>query len=93
MKIPKVTEQFTLAIMWSFAAIGWITFILIKYGGDKGVLNLIIGLISGAIINSLFGTYFSANTTKKTDVPPGTTTTTDAVVKTVTTAPTDSPTT
>ena len=49
-----------LAILWSLAAIKFLWFILTKHGDKVEILTLIIGLIGGTILNSVFGTYFAA---------------------------------
>lgn len=86
MKLPKTTEQFALSLLWSFAVIIWISYILVHYGGDKGILNLLIGFMTGGAAGGIFGVYFMAQQTKKVDPPTGTTVK-DTTIKEVTTVP------
>lgn len=89
MKLPKTTEQFTLAIIWSFAVIIWISYILIHYGQDKGILNLLIGFMTGGVAGGVFGVYFMAQQTKKTEIPPPGNTTQETTTTIATNLPTD----
>ncbi len=89
MRLPKTTEQFALALIWSFAVILWISYILIHYGQDKGILNLLIGFMTGGVAGGVFGVYFMAQQTKKTDIPPVGTTTEETTTTKATTLPTD----
>ncbi len=86
-RIEKVDRQFALAIIWSLAVIVWISYILAHYGGDKGILNLLIGFMTGGAAGGIFGVYFMSNQSKKTDKPPGTTTDSTTIVNETTTQP------
>lgn len=56
-----------LALIWSIAAIIMIGYILIKYGDQKEILTLIIGLIGGTVVGGMFGFYFSSSHKDKPD--------------------------
>lgn len=57
-----------LAIIWSLAAIGMLTYILVKYGDQKEILTLVIGIIGGTIVGGVFGFYFSASHNSKPQI-------------------------
>lgn len=56
-----------LAVLWSLASIHFINYILIKFGSEKEILTLIIGLIGGTVIGAIFGTYFGGTYRKQQD--------------------------
>lgn len=64
----KLTEiRGVLALVWSFATIYFIDYILKHFGNEKEILTLIIGLLSGSIIGGIFGTYFGGTHRKPTE--------------------------
>lgn len=89
MKLPKTTEQFALALIWSGAVIVWISYILMHYGQDKGILNLLIGFMTGGVAGGIFGVYFMSSISKKTEPPPPGTITQETTTTTATILPTD----
>jgi hypothetical protein len=56
----KNYERFIISIIWSLASIFFIGFILVEFGDKMEILTLIIGLVGGTIIGSIFGHYFSS---------------------------------
>lgn len=58
-------ERRNLAYFWSITAAGLLWYILIKYGGEKEILTLIIGIISGTLLGGIFGVYFAGVVTNK----------------------------
>ena len=72
-RVEKVDRQFALAVIWSAAIIYWVTYILIKFAAmDKGILNLLIGFMTGTAA-TILGVYFVSQMQKKPEKPPGTT--------------------
>lgn len=66
-KLEKTDKQFVMAMIWSAAIIYWITYILMKFAsGDKGILNLLIGFMTGTSA-TILGVYFVTQMNKKTD--------------------------
>lgn len=59
-----------LAYFWSLASAIFIAYILYRWGNEKEILTLIIGLISGLILGGIFGVYFGSNHHPKAAVPP-----------------------
>ena len=53
-----------LAYFWSFISALILIYIVIIYGADKAIINLIIGFIVGTVGTSLFGYYFSDSAKK-----------------------------
>ncbi len=64
-KMQRFDTRSAIAIIWTFACIYFIGYILVRFGDQKEILTLIIGLISGTILGSIFGTYFGATPTNK----------------------------
>lgn len=54
-----------LAYIWSVGAIIMLGYILYKWGDQKEILTLVIGLIGGTILGGIFGVYFGGSTTAK----------------------------
>lgn len=75
MKEHAKDVRLILSYFWSFMCAIYIGYILVKFGGEKEILTLIIGLISGTILGGIFGVWFSATSIKKDATPPTTTTT------------------
>lgn len=69
--VQKFDTRSAIAIIWTFACIWFIGYILVRFGDQKEILTLIIGLISGTILGSIFGTYFGATPTNKPNMPAG----------------------
>jgi hypothetical protein len=53
-----IKTRANLAYVWSIAAILFIGFILVRWGDQKEILTLIIGLIGGTVLGGVFGVYF-----------------------------------
>lgn len=67
--IGKTDKQFAMALIWSAAIIFWITFILLKFASaDKGILNLLIGFMTGTAA-TILGVYFVTQMNKKPNQP------------------------
>lgn len=79
--------QKILAYFWSVAAFLFIGYILIRFGQEKEILTLIIGIIGGTILGGIYGVYFNASHAKKVTETPGTTTA--DISATITTSPTE----
>ncbi len=56
-----------LAIIWSLAVIGLITFALLEYGNQKEVLLYLLGYIGG-IATTILGAYFTINDALKKQI-------------------------
>lgn len=56
----KGHERFIISLMWSLACIYFIGYILIHYGNKMEILTLLIGIIGGTIVGSIFGHYYSS---------------------------------
>lgn len=56
-----------LAYGWSAVAAFILGYIVYKWGDQKEILTLIIGLIGGTVIGGIFGIYFGGSITKKPD--------------------------
>lgn len=54
-----------LAYFWSFVTALLLGYIVVKWGQEKEILTLVIGLISGTILGGVFGIYFGGSLTKK----------------------------
>jgi hypothetical protein len=69
---PTLDTRTFLAVFWSLATAGILTYVVIKHGDDKGMLNLIVGAVLG-LISGILGTYFSMNVSHKegTTATPG----------------------
>lgn len=59
-----------LAYIWTFIAGVILSYIVWKWGDQKEILTLIIGLIGGTILGGIFGIYFGGSITKKPDGSP-----------------------
>jgi|GEM_PF-5855280 len=60
-----------LAYLWSIVAALILGYIVIKWGDQKEILTLIIGLIGGTVLGGIFGIYFGGSiTSKKQDIAP-----------------------
>jgi Mn2+/Fe2+ NRAMP family transporter len=53
-----------LAYFWSLASAIFIGYILYRWGSEKEILTLIIGLIGGTVIGGIFGVFFGGETHK-----------------------------
>lgn len=49
-----------LAVLWSFAAIIMLGYVLVRFGDKVEILTLIIGTLTGTIIGGIYGYYFSS---------------------------------
>ncbi len=58
-----------LAVMWSFAAIIMLGYVLVMYGDKIEILTLIIGTLTGTIIGGIYGYYFSSTHKDKPVTP------------------------
>ena len=59
-----------LAYIWSAIAGLILAYIVLKWGDQKEILTLIIGLIGGTVLGGIFGIYFGGSiATKKPDQP------------------------
>lgn len=56
-----------LAYFWSIVTALILGYIVIKWGSEKEILTLIIGLVGGTIIGGIFGIYFGGSLAKKTE--------------------------
>lgn len=54
-----------LSYFWSAVAAYFIGYILYRWGHEKEILTLIIGLIGGTILGSIFGLWFAASYSNK----------------------------
>ena len=75
-----------LAKFWSFVGAALLFYILIMYGGEKEILTLVIGIVSGTILGGIFGVYFGGTMQKPAPAGQQGTTTAD-ISATVTTTP------
>lgn len=57
--------QSYLAYYWSIVASLILGYIVYKWGDQKEILTLIIGLISGTILGGIFGVFFGGTLNKK----------------------------
>jgi len=63
-----VKTRANLAYLWSGVASLILGYIVYRWGDQKEILTLIIGLIGGTILGGIFGIYFGGSiTTKKPD--------------------------
>lgn len=53
-----------LSYFWSFVTALMLGYIIYKWGNEKEILTLIIGLIGGTIIGSIMGLWFGGTNTK-----------------------------
>lgn len=60
-----------LAWYWSVITTILLAYILVKHSEKMEIVTLIIGLLSGTILSSIFGVYFSGTTTKQKQLLPG----------------------
>jgi len=60
-----IETRTVLAVYWSFVSSLLLGYILVKYGGEKEILTLIIGLIGGTVLGGIFGVYFGSTVNKK----------------------------
>lgn len=75
-----------LSYFWSFVSAIILAYTVYKWGNEKEILTLIIGLIGGTILGSIMGLWFGGTNNKahSTTDKDGTTTTADiSVVQTV----------
>jgi len=69
------TPRAILAYFWSVITAIILGYIVYRWGSEKEILTLIIGLIGGTIVGGIFGVYFGA--THKAPVPDQQKTTTE----------------
>lgn len=56
-----------LAYFWSVVSAIILMYIVVKWGAEKEILTLIIGLIGGTIVGGIFGLFFAGSLSKKSD--------------------------
>jgi Mn2+/Fe2+ NRAMP family transporter len=56
-----------LAYIWTLVAALILGYIVVKWGDQKEILTLIIGLIGGTVLGGIFGIYFGGSINKKPD--------------------------
>jgi Mn2+/Fe2+ NRAMP family transporter len=54
-----------LAYFWSVIAAILLFYILIRWGQEKEILTLIIGILGGTVIGGIFGVYFGGQASRK----------------------------
>jgi len=59
-----------LAYIWTIIAGVILCYIVWKWGNEKEILTLIIGLIGGTVLGGIFGIYFGGSIAKKPDGNP-----------------------
>lgn len=65
--LNKMNTRSIIAILCCLVNFYFINYILIHYGDHMEILTLIIGLIGGTMIGSVFGFYFGGTNSKGTD--------------------------
>lgn len=84
-----------LSYFWSVVSAVILGYIVYRWGNEKEILTLIIGLIGGTILGGIMGLWFGGTNNKHTTTttdPNGTTTTAEInVTQTVPEAPTEEP--
>lgn len=64
-----VKTRANLAYIWSGIAGLILAYIVVKWGDQKEILTLIIGLLGGTILGGIFGIYFGGSITTKKPEP------------------------
>lgn len=78
-----------LAYIFAVSVLAMLGYILYRWGDQKEILTLIIGIIGGTILGGIFGVYFAGSLTKKPDTM--VTQTGDSPTNNITSPPTAQP--
>lgn len=67
-QLPESKTRANLAYIWSVFAGLYLGYIIVRWGDQKEILTLVIGLIGGTILGGIFAVYFGGTAqTKKPD--------------------------